>query len=189
MDRAMAEDDDDAQLARDAATDPIARDALARRLGPRVRRLSASLLRNAHDAEDAAQLAMLEIVKSAPSFRGESTLEAWSDRIAVRTAIRVARERRLASVRSEALEPDELPHPAREDATEGLPRPLLAYLEELPEARRTVLVLRHAMGYSLQEIADTTGVSINTVKDRLLSARDQVRRIVRRDLAVKGRAR
>jgi RNA polymerase sigma-70 factor, ECF subfamily len=184
MGRAMVEDDSGARLAQEAATDPVARDALARRLGPRVRRLSASLLRSAHDAEDAAQLALLDIVRSASNFRGESTLEAWADRIAVRTAIRVARTRRLASVRSEAgIEPDDLPGPSPTSAVaEGLPRSIVAYLDELPEVRRTVLVLRHAMGYSVNEIAEYMGVSPNTVKDRLLAARDQVRRMVRREL-------
>lgn len=187
----MAEDGDDTRLARDAATDPLARDAIARRLGPRVRRLASSLLRSAHDAEDAAQLALLEIVRSAPGFRGESTLESWADRIAVRTAIRIARDRRLASVRTEAaVEPDDLAAPDLPGgAGEALPRSILAYLDELPEARRTVLVLRHAMGCSVQEIAETTGVSVNTVKDRLLAARDQVRKMVRRDLAARPNGR
>jgi DNA-directed RNA polymerase specialized sigma24 family protein len=49
----------------------------------------------------------------------------------------------------------------------------LIVLSELPEARRTVLVLRHVIGWSIQEIAEYTSVSVNTVKDRLLSARDQ----------------
>jgi RNA polymerase sigma-70 factor (ECF subfamily) len=191
MERATAEEEgDDARLAREAATDPLAREELARRLRGRVKRVAASLLRSAHDAEDATQLALLDIVRSAPGFRGESTLEAWADRIAVRTAVRVARARRLASVRSEsALEPDELPaEPSRSDAAEALPRSILAYLAELPEARRTVLVLRHAMGYSVQEIADHTGVSPNTVKDRLLAARDEVRRMVRRELCTGRRS-
>lgn len=182
----MADEDWDARLAHQAATDPTARDVIARRLGPRVQRICRSLLRSPHDSEDAAQLALLEIVRAAPGFRGESSLEAWADRIAVRTAIRVARERRLASVRTEGgVEPDDLPEPiASTEAAEGLPRSVLAYLADLPEARRTVLVLRHAMGYSVQEIAEHTGVSVNTVKDRLLSAREQVRRMVRRELSV-----
>lgn len=181
---AMAEDESDLRLALAAEADPLARENLARRLEPRVRRLSVALLRSVADAEDAAQLALLEIVRSASTFRGESRLEAWADRIAVRTAIKVARQRRLASVRSGSVEPDDLPCPAPASAlAEGLPRSILAYLDELPEARRTVLVLRHAMGYSVQEIAEATGASVNTVKDRLLSARDQVRKMVRRELA------
>ncbi|WP_394834973.1 sigma-70 family RNA polymerase sigma factor [Pendulispora rubella] len=186
----MADEEADARLARQAATDATARDAIARRLGARVRRLCRSLIPNADDSDDAAQLALLDIVQSAPGFRGECTLEAWADRIAVRTAIRVARQRRLASVRSQgAIEPDDLtaPGPSNKGA-DGIPRSILAYLDELPEARRTVLVLHHVMGCTVQEIAEVTAVSVNTVKDRLLAAREQVRRMVRRDLATFRRA-
>jgi RNA polymerase sigma-70 factor (ECF subfamily) len=171
-------------LARQAAVDPQAREALVARLRPRVRCVAATLLRQADDAEDATQVALVEILKAAPGFRGESSLEVWSDRIAVRTAIRMARERRLASVRSSAdVCPDDLHEPpSPTPLSESIPQPIRAYLDQLPEARRTVLVLRHALEHSVEEIAELTGVSTNTVKDRLLHARDQVRRMVRRDL-------
>jgi RNA polymerase sigma-70 factor (ECF subfamily) len=183
--RAMKEEEDgegDMHLAQHASIDPEARDRLVRRLRPRVQRLAASFLRDAADAEDAAQAAMLEILRATSSFRGESKLETWADRIAVRAAIRLARVRRLAAVRTRGtLDPDELPGAQLEPANESLPHALQTYLDALPEARRTVLVLRHALGYSVQEIADLTGVSANTVKDRLLSAREQVRKMVRRE--------
>lgn len=160
-----------------------AREALTRRLHPRVQRLVASFLQNRADAEDAAQVALLEILRAIASYRGESRLEAWADRIAVRTAIKFARTRRLTAVRQEVLEPDDLPSPTRaESHDEELPRALAVYLAALPEARRTVLVLRHALGYSIQEIAELTHCSENTVKDRLLAARHEVRRMVRRDV-------
>lgn len=189
--RAMQEDADgdaDVHLARHAATDPSARDLLARRLHARVHRLAAAFLRNAADADDAAQLAMIEILRALATFRGESKLEAWADRIAVRTVVRVARARRLASVRAlGSIDPDALPSPAREPpGADALPSALRVYLDALPEVRRTVLVLRHAMGYSLQEVAELTGVSINTVKDRLLCAREDVRKMVRRDAVLRG---
>ena len=173
-------------LAHQAADDPQARERLVARLRPRVRRLACSLLRHAADADDATQLALLEILKAAPGYRGESTLEAWGDRIAARVAIRIARERRLASVRADAeVTPDELHAPASPPSfRDAIPRPLRAYLDQLPEARRTVLVLRHAFGHSVDEISDLTGASVNTVKDRLLHARDEVRRMVRRDVAL-----
>ena len=72
-------------------------------------------------------------------------------------------------------------HAAREH---GVPRPILDYLAELPETRRVALVLRHVMDYSIEEIAELTGVSPNTVKDRLLHAREQVRRNIRREIAL-----
>jgi RNA polymerase sigma-70 factor (ECF subfamily) len=145
-------------------------------------------LRHEADAEDATQHALIEILRAASTFRGESALETWADRIAVRSAIRIARQRRLSSVRSESsLEPDELPGPStNRELGDALPRSILVYLDELPEARRTALVLRHAMGYSIDEIAELTGVSVNTVKDRILSARQQVRKMVRRDVATQA---
>ena len=177
-------------LARQTADDPLARGRIVARLRPGVWRIAATLLRHAQDAEDATQVALVEILRSAPSYRGESSLEAWASRIAVRAAIRMARERRLESVRSDrGVSPDEL-HEGADAAplSESIPRPIRAYLDQLPEARRTALVLRHALGHSVEEIAELTGVSTNTVKDRLLCARDQVRRMVRRDLATGSRA-
>jgi RNA polymerase sigma-70 factor (ECF subfamily) len=161
-----------------------------RRLHARVRRLAAAFLRNGPDADDASQLAMMEILRALSAFRGESKLEAWADRIAVRTVMRVARARRLAAVRAQgSMDPDALPSPAQDrPGADALPSALRVYLDALPEVRRTVLVLRHAMGYSMQEIAELTGVSINTVKDRLLCAREDVRKMVRRETALRGQA-
>lgn len=189
--RAMQNDgeaDADMHLVRHAVEHPDARELVARRLHARIKRLASAFLRNPADADDASQLAMLEVLRALPTFRGESRLEAWADRIAVRTVVRVARERRLAAVRTHAgVDPDALPSPERDaHALESLPEGLRAYLDALPEVRRTVLVLRHAIGYSLQEIADLTGVSINTVKDRLLCAREDVRKMVRRQVALRG---
>jgi RNA polymerase sigma-70 factor (ECF subfamily) len=149
------------------------------------------VLRRVDDAEDAEQVALVEVLAAAPGYRGESSLEVWADRIAVRTAIRIARERRLATVRLEAdVSPDDLHGPSTPSPlSESMPRPIREYLDQLPEARRTVLVLRHALGHSIEEIAELTGVSVNTVKDRLLHARDQVRRMVRRDMATGARCR
>lgn len=177
--------EDDLRLTRSSTGDPLARDELVRRLGPRIRRLTRSFLHSAADADDAAQSAMLEVLNVASAFRGEGSLEAWADRITARIAIRMARTRRLASVRSPSeLDPDEIPAPALSaEVSEPLPRSVFAYLDALPETRRSALVLRHVLGYSLPEIAELTGVSINTVKDRLLSAREDVRKLVRRDLA------
>jgi RNA polymerase sigma-70 factor (ECF subfamily) len=172
-----------------ADDDPAAREALTHRLHTRVRRIARALLRNPADADDATQICLMEILKAARSFRAESTIERWADRITVRSTMRVARERRVWSVRVEEGEPDEVcPPEPEEPLSSELPRHIQAYLAELPEARRTALVLRHAMGYSVDEIAELTGVSPNTVKDRLLQARDQIRKMVRRDSIARGGA-
>lgn len=44
---------------------------------------------------------------------------------------------------------------------------LRALIEELPDAQREVLVMRHYMEMSFQDIAESTGVSINTALGRM----------------------
>lgn len=167
--------------------DPVAQEHLVALLRRRVRAVSLAILGHPEDAEDATQCILLEILGAAPSFRGGS-LNAWADRIAVRVAVRHARRRR---VRAAAVPLEEEQHGlVCEASTNGMrqsvPRPVLEYLAELPEARRTVLVLRHVLDYSIEEIAEATEVSPNTVKDRLLHARRQVRQAVRRDLVTRA---
>jgi len=148
-----------------------------------VQSIAVSIMGDMFDAEDCVQVIMMEILKSLASFRGEN-LFAWSDRIAARTAIRQARQRRIRGLRFQSTdELDELPMAMEEGQPfePGLPRELREYLAQLPEARRVVLVLRHMLDYSIQDIAELTETSPNTVKDRLLHAREQLRRAIRRD--------
>lgn len=167
-----------------ASGDSEAQRAVVERLRQRVHTVALAVLGNAMDAEDAAQNGMMEILRSAGGFRGEN-LMAWADRIAVRTAMRYARQRRVRAARHDELEPDELPSSSSDPSPNAaLPRPLLEYLGELPEARRVVLVLRHVMGYSIAEIAELTETSPNTVKDRLVHARAELRKRLRRDLMI-----
>jgi RNA polymerase sigma-70 factor, ECF subfamily len=172
-------------VTRAAEGDTLAQEHLVALLRRRVRTIARAILGHAEDAEDATQNALLEILAAAPSYRGGSLL-AWADRIAARTAARHARKRRVRAAHEVSdSEPDAYApkfHSARlEDA---IPRPLLRYLEELPETRRTALVLRHVLEYSIAEIAELTETSPNTVKDRLLAARAHIRRTVRREIGL-----
>jgi RNA polymerase sigma factor (sigma-70 family) len=175
--------EDDLALTLRVASDLRARERLAARLASRTRKLCLSLLRNRVDAEDASQVALLEVIRCAPAFRGECRLECWADRITARICIRMARERRLASVRNESDAQLELRPAESADAPwESLPQSIRIYVDQLPEVKRTALLLRHVMDYSIDEIAEYTEVSVNTVKDRLLSAREHLRKLVRQDV-------
>jgi len=167
-------------MARVAQGDPEARRETATRLCERVRRVQRALLLDAQDADDAAQETLIEILRSASSYRGDASLERWADRIAVRTGLR-HRRRERRYLRSE-VEPDELagtkPHDGEVDA---LPRPLLDYLRGLPDRDRQVLFLRHGLGYSMQEVAEMMESPLSTTKYRLGVALQRVRKAIRRD--------
>src|SRR6185312_1267737 len=56
-------------MRRVAAADRHAQRVLAHRLAPRVQRISQRLLRNRADADDASQVALIEILRSAATYQ------------------------------------------------------------------------------------------------------------------------
>lgn len=167
-------------MRRAAEGDARAQTWLAHRVLGRVRKVARALSRHAADADDAAQLSLIEILRSARTFRGESSLEAWAGRIAVRTTMRhLKRERKRTEPVVDAPDPMAVrPGPA---LAESLPRELHHYLDQLPEPQRNAMVLHHALGHSLEEIAEMEGVSANTIKSRLRLGGASLRKLVRRD--------
>ena len=168
-----------------AGGDAHAQRVLAHRLAPRVQRLARRLLRSAADADDAGQIALMEILRSAEGYREEASIERWADRIAVRSSLRHVRDQRRRGLLSfGGDDADELAAESiAPDATrEETPRALTEYLAELPAQRREVLVLKHALGYSTEEIAELIDKPVGTIKDRLVAARKQLRRAITREL-------
>jgi len=177
-------------MRRVAASDRHAQRVLAHRLAARVKRISQRLLSNRADADDASQLALIEILRSAATYKDISSLERWADRITVRTVLRHAREqrRRLWQLGT-IIDIDNIGAAVEEEpVTPATPRAVEDYLSELPAARREVLVMKHSLGYTTEEIAELTDKPIGTVKDRLVAARKQLRKLIVRDLRSWGRA-
>jgi RNA polymerase sigma-70 factor (ECF subfamily) len=177
--------DSDASLMRHAgAGDRRAQRVLAHRLAPRVRRVTRRLLRNQADADDAAQQALLEILRSASGYAERSSVERWADRITARTALRVAREQRRHGLSfGGILELEACAKPTRDvHSGEQTPRALEHYLDRIPAQRREVLMLKHGLGYTTEEIAELIGKPAGTVKDRLVAGRKQLRKLIQRDL-------
>jgi RNA polymerase sigma-70 factor (ECF subfamily) len=168
--------DDVELMARVASGDPDAQRLLVRRLLRRIEGVCRAVLRNSEDAQDARQLSVLEILKSARSFRGESTLERWADRITARTALRAAASERRAHRSPVDFEAENITFPPGESMV--LAR---QYLDRISDRQRMVLIMRHGLEYSVEEIADMAGISPNSVKDRLLRGRSIMRRMFRRE--------
>jgi RNA polymerase sigma-70 factor (ECF subfamily) len=175
-------------MRRAAEREKAAQEEVVLRVMARTTAVCRSILGARGEHTDAAQAALEAVLRSAPRFRGECALETWSERIAVRTALRLARRQRLFRLFAtrEDEEAAELPaiEPVRGD--DALPRPLQEYLDALPAARRELLALRYRLDYSIPDIASSTGLNVNTVKYRLKQALAQLRALVRRDLALRG---
>lgn len=166
--------------------DRRAQRVLVHRLEGRVRRIAQRLIGSGPDADDASQIALIEILRSAHTFREEASVERWSGRIAARTVLRHIREKRrgLAMVVPLSDADDMASVPPPENPDEDTPRKLQEYLDRLTDQRREALVLKHALGHTTEEIAELTGVPVGTVKDRLIAGRKQLRKMIQRDMAL-----
>jgi RNA polymerase sigma-70 factor (ECF subfamily) len=159
----------------------------------RVYSAAFAILRNAADAEDAAQEAIIKAFRHIKQFREEARFSTWLIQIAVNEA-RMRRRRNHADVMEPIADrPDETGNYVprdfadwREIPSETLERKeirekLTDALASLGEIYREVFVLRDMQHLSIEETAEALKISAASVKTRLLRAR-----LMLRDLLAPG---
>jgi RNA polymerase sigma factor (sigma-70 family) len=150
---------------------------------PHLLRVVRRVLGGAHpDLEDVTQEAALAVVQALPSFRGEGTVRHFACRIAVLTAMNT-RRRDAARKRARAVyeaDPEEVAgqDPSPESAAIGsaLAPVVRELLDALPEALAEALALHCVLGHTVQEVADASGVPMETVRSRLRLAKQALRK-------------
>jgi RNA polymerase sigma-70 factor (ECF subfamily) len=161
----------------------------------RVYAAALAILRNEADAEDAAQEAMLKAFAHIRQFRQEARFSTWLIQVTVNEAL--MRRRRQRTVIMEPIddrgdndaEQEYAPRDFadwREIPSEALERKevrqkLTEALATLDRKYREVFVLRDVEHMNIQETAEALGISIASVKTRLLRAR-----LMLRDLLAAG---
>lgn len=166
--------------------DALALEALCTRHAPRVERLARHLLRDPEDARDAAQEALAKVCVRLGQFRGDSQFSTWLHRLVVNTC-RDAAERQRTRMH-EPL-PDDLHagqdgDPAWAARISDLRRELCDSLAEISPDQAQVIVLKDALGYSFEEIADAAGMPVGTAKCHAHRGRNKLRqRLGERDVA------
>jgi len=153
----------------------------------RVYAAALAILRNEADAEDAAQEAMLKALANIRQFRAEARFSTWLIQITVNEAL--MRRRRERTRMTEAIddhrdeEGEYTPRDFadwREIPSEALERKevrqkLAEALASLDRKYREVFVLRDMEQLNIQETAEALGISVASVKTRLLRARLMLR--------------
>lgn len=145
------------------AGDGVAMAELLLRLEPIVGRICGAIA--LEQGADAAQEALLQVLRDIGQLRDPARLVAWARRIAAREAVRMARRQREQAPSS--LEPGVLPAAGDPELAASV-RSVLARLA--PE-QRAILALRDLEGLSEEEAAAELGVAKGTVKSRLHRAR------------------
>lgn len=152
------------------------RELLTRAAAP-AWRWSNGFCRDTDDAADLVQDVLHTLLRSLDDFRGDSSLSTWTFVVARRACARRRRRGRrespldapaYAHLRDRA---DTAPGPALRLERRELAARLEAAIGALPEAQRSVLVLRDVEGLSANEVGEALGLGVRAVKSRLHRAR------------------
>jgi RNA polymerase sigma-70 factor, ECF subfamily len=154
--------------------------ALVREVGDRCIFIAHRILRDASLAEDAVQVALVQVWRELPTLRDPDRFEAWLHRILVnacyaeaRRGQRFAAEVVLLETDARAAADDLLTVHDRDQLDRGFRR--------LPPEQRAVLVFHYALGLTVPEVADHLGIPLGTAKSRLSYATGAIRAALEAD--------
>jgi RNA polymerase sigma-70 factor (ECF subfamily) len=140
--------------------------SLAVACGDRLHAVAHRILRDIELAEDATQQALLSIWRDLPQLRDPARFDAWSYRLLVRACYLEGRRTRH-SMPTLHLLPVDQPAGAEGLASVAERDQLERGFRRLSVDHRAVVVLHHYLDMPLDEVADTLGVPVGTVRSRL----------------------
>jgi RNA polymerase sigma-70 factor, ECF subfamily len=148
---------------------------------PGVVRVVYRLCGDAGLAEEMAQEAFLKAWINLTTFHAQSSLRNWLYRIAVNAALDVLRRKPEEALEDEEAQllPDQAEGPEAALIDKERAAQFQQAIQSLPEAARSVLVLREYGGLTYQEIASTLDVPVGTVMSRLNYARNRLRELLK----------
>jgi len=164
--------------------DPLAVRLITTRNNQRLFRAAWSILKNRPDAEDCVQDTYVKAFTGPSPFTGAASLSTWLTRIVINEALgrkRTAQRRKLNLDRSEVVMLEDYRGQSGSVSPESqvlrteLSKALEAAVAQLPEAFRTVFILRDIEEMSVEDTAQALDILPQTVKSRLSRARSRLR--------------
>lgn len=160
-------------------------DVLVQRYQYKIIKLISRYVHDPNEALDISQEAFLKAYRALPGFRGDSAFYTWLYRIAINTAKNylVAQGRRPPGSDIDAQDAEqfdgqsslkEYETPERLLLKDEIEATVYQAIDELPEDLRTAITLREFEGMSYEEIAQTMGCPIGTVRSRIFRAREAI---------------
>ena len=165
--------------------DKKAFDILVRKYQHKLAKLISRYVHDSSEVFDVTQEAFIKAYRAIPNFRGESAFYTWLYRIGVNTAKNylIGQGRRPPSIDVDAEDAEyfegdselkDSATPERLMVKDEVERTVFEAIEKLPEDLRTAIVLREIDGLSYEEIAETMGCPVGTVRSRIFRAREAV---------------
>jgi RNA polymerase sigma-70 factor (ECF subfamily) len=182
--------------ARAAAGDGPAFAIIMRRHNRLLFRTARSILKSDVEAEDALQEAYLRAWRAIDGFRNEAKLSTWLARIVINESLARLRRGRGAQVipldntmpeqdhdpMEERMGDDPDHEPERVAMRAELRRLMEACIDRLPDAFRSVFILRAVEEMSVEDVATALDLPEATVRTRLFRARGLLREGLSRDI-------
>jgi RNA polymerase sigma-70 factor (ECF subfamily) len=146
------------------------------------------IVKNHAVAEDIFQDTFIKVIQSLKKGRytENGKFVSWAIRIAHNLIIdHFRKEKHLSTVSNDETEVDIFNSPKFSDmniednmVSEQIFREVRHLIDELPEDQRQVVIMRHYLGFSFREIAEHSGVSINTALGRMRYALINLRKLI-----------
>jgi RNA polymerase sigma-70 factor (ECF subfamily) len=144
--------------------DGRALEVLLARHAPKVERLAQHILRDPEDAGDAAQEALAKVCVRIQQFRGGSQFSTWLHRLTINTCLDAVERRKARTHEPLGEHLRSSDDPAREAGISELRRELCEALADVSPQQARVVLLKDALGYSFEEIAEAAGMPVGTAK-------------------------
>jgi RNA polymerase sigma factor (sigma-70 family) len=167
-----AEDAEDLKLLkRVAVKDKVAFENLYLRFYPQLSRYLSRLVRRPEMVEEVVNDTLFVVWEKADQFQGRSKVLTWVIGIAYLKGIKALDKlRRIPDQHADELD-DNIEETNDLISKLGLEEWLTSGLDLISADQRSVVELTYFFGYSYQEIAETMGCPVNTVKTRMFHAR------------------
>jgi RNA polymerase sigma-70 factor (ECF subfamily) len=147
--------------------------ALVDRYQRRLFNVALRMLGNAQDAEDVTQTVFLNAFHGLRRYDPKYKFFSWVYRMTVNESLNALKRRKPTVTLGDDVDLA-APGAAADGAAEAEDRVGKALMGLKPDDR-AVVVLKHFMSFSYQEIADVLEIPVQTVKSRLFTARDRLR--------------
>ena len=170
----MTEDDDATLVRRCREGDRTAFEQLVVRYQKPVFNAALRLLRDPEDARDVAQTTFLKVYEHIGDYNPSFKFYSWIYRIAINESLNALGSRKPCEGFN-GEEADAAPGPERQLEGQQTGRAIEEALMRIKPELRTVIVLRHFMHLSYQDMGDILLLPEKTVKSRLYSARQLLR--------------
>ena len=149
------------------------------------------IVRQRNDVEDIAQQVFAKVYLSLRSFDFRSSLITWIYKITVNECFDYLRKRKVRKLVYESdMSEDEVRRVDNSEPSVDRQAPLdeslanrdyaVKLLTRVSEEERMLLMLKEVEGYSVEELAERTGMNENTIKVKLFRARQKLVRAAQR---------